>query len=103
MIEIELRVESGEKPTHEQYLARYPDWAPAIAVAFANGAVASALARTSFALIRARAADPPVSTDLGPGGTVGTDGPTITAGPAPAALLTPRGCTRYRSGSAATG
>ncbi|MFI5456857.1 MAG: SUMF1/EgtB/PvdO family nonheme iron enzyme [Isosphaerales bacterium] len=102
-IEIELRAESGEKPTPAAFLERYPDWAQAVAVAFATDATAASLANTSFEQIPAPAANLPVSIDLGSANSVASGERTITAGsspdpplPGPGAHPLPERLGRYR-------
>jgi len=78
-IEIELRVESGEKPTPEEFLERYPDWARAVAAAFTTDATAASLTNTSFERIPAPAANLPVSIEQGLDNSVASGETTITA------------------------
>jgi len=102
-IEIELRVESGEKPTLEEYQARFPDRAQAVAAAFSEDGAAASGAETSFESSLACAAGSPVSTDPGSEDTVDFGEGTITACsdpqpplPAQAAEPLPQAFGRYR-------
>jgi len=78
-IEIELRVECGEHPTPEEYLARYPEWAPAVAIAFSEDGAAASHTTTSFESSWARDAGLPVATDPGRDDTVDSGEAIITA------------------------
>ena len=86
-IEIELRARAGERPSPEQFLARCPDWAQAIAVAFSTDAIANAFARTSVEMMQTPPPNSPASTEFGSDGRVADDDRTITVCHTPYARL----------------
>jgi hypothetical protein len=86
-IEIELRRQSGEKPQPEQFLARYPDWAEAITVAFSAGAITGAFAKTTVEVDSAAGACPPISTERGSDRAAGGGGTAVSPRSSPGARL----------------